>query len=373
MAFAKRSTLIFVVMAADVSVFETNIRFIGGLLAAYALTGDKMYIQKATAVANILLPAFETPTGIPYALVNPVSGQSHNWGWASGGFSVLSEFGSLQLELDYLSQLTQNFIYSSKVARIREMILSVRTEDGLYSNYLHPKSGKWGPRHVSVGALGDSFYEYLLKSWLRSGKNDTVYKEMYDVALTSIKKYLLRYSKQNHLAYFIELKGRREVHKMDHLACFIVGLLALEALNEKDVKKRSDTLKLAEEIANTCHESYIRTATGIGPESFRFTNEIEVMAVIEGWFYLWRITKKNKYREWCWMAAKNIEKYCRTDGGYSGIKDVYKTEVIHDDVQQSFVFAETFKYLYLTFSNDSILPLNKWVFNTEAHAFPIVT
>lgn len=74
-----------------------------------------MYIQKATDVANILLPAFETPTGIPYALVNPISGRSHNWGWASGGFSILSEFGSLQLELDYLSQLTQNFIYSSKV------------------------------------------------------------------------------------------------------------------------------------------------------------------------------------------------------------------------------------------------------------------
>lgn len=95
--------------------------------------------------------------------------------------------------------------------------------------------------------------------------------------------------------------------------------------------------------------------------------------VIEGWFYLWRVTRKNKYREWCWMAAKNIEKYCRTTGGYSGIKNVYSSEVVHDDVQQSFVFAETFKYLYLTFSNDSIMPLNKWVFNTEAHAFPIVT
>lgn len=57
--------------------------------------------------------------------------------------------------------------------------------------------------HVSVGALGDSFYEYLLKSWLRSGKNDTVYKEMYDSALAAIKKHLLRYSRQNHLAYFI--------------------------------------------------------------------------------------------------------------------------------------------------------------------------
>uniref|UniRef100_A0A0R3RFS0 alpha-1,2-Mannosidase n=1 Tax=Elaeophora elaphi TaxID=1147741 RepID=A0A0R3RFS0_9BILA len=374
------------VSTADISVFETNIRFVGGLLAAYALTGDKMYIQKAAHVANILLPAFETPTGIPHALVNPVSGHSHNWGWANGGFSVLSEFGSLQLELGYLSQLTRNSIYSKKVARIREVVLSVRTEDGLYPNYLHPKSGKWGPRHVSVGALGDSFYEYLLKSWLRSGKNDAVYKEMYDAALAAIKKYLLRYSRQNHLAYFIELKGKREVHKMDHLACFVVGLLALEALNENDVKKRNDTLKLAEEIANTCHESYIRTATGIGPESFRFTNEVEVMAmrdsekyyilrpeVIEGWFYLWRATRNNKYREWCWMAAKNIEKHCRTAGGYSGIKNVYSSEVVHDDVQQSFLFAETFKYLYLTFSNDSVMPLNKWVFNTEAHAFPVVT
>ncbi len=33
----------------------------------------------------------------------------------------------------------------------------------LYPNYLHPKTGKWGQQHTSVGALGDSFYEYLLK------------------------------------------------------------------------------------------------------------------------------------------------------------------------------------------------------------------
>jgi hypothetical protein len=48
----------------------------------------------------------------------------------------------------------------------------------LYPNYLHPKTGKWGQQHTSVGALGDSFYEYLLKEWLRSGKRDTVAKVM---------------------------------------------------------------------------------------------------------------------------------------------------------------------------------------------------
>ena len=36
---------------------------------------------------------------------------------------------------------------------------------------------------VSMGALGDSFYEYLLKAWLQSGKKDTVAREMYDHAI----------------------------------------------------------------------------------------------------------------------------------------------------------------------------------------------
>lgn len=42
-----------------------------------------------------------------------------------------------------------------------------------------------------------------------------------------------------------------------------------------------------------------------------------ILQVIEGWFYLWRVTRKNKYRQWSWMAAKAIDKYCRISGGYS--------------------------------------------------------
>lgn len=50
-------------MAGDVSVFETNIRYVGGLLAAYALTGDELFKEKAQMVTDKLLPAFNTPTG----------------------------------------------------------------------------------------------------------------------------------------------------------------------------------------------------------------------------------------------------------------------------------------------------------------------
>lgn len=67
-----------------------------------------------------------------------------------------------------------------------------------------------------------------------------------------------------------------------------------------------------------------------------------------------------------------IEKYCRTDGGYSGIKDVYSANPSLDDVQQSFFLAETLKYLYLLFSPDDLIPLSQWVLNTEAHPLPVL-
>jgi mannosyl-oligosaccharide alpha-1,2-mannosidase len=60
----------------DISVFETNIRYVGGLLSLYALTGDDMYKEKAVHIVDKLLPAFNTPTGIPYALINIRSGVS---------------------------------------------------------------------------------------------------------------------------------------------------------------------------------------------------------------------------------------------------------------------------------------------------------
>jgi len=51
---------------------------------------------------------------------------------------------------------------------------------------------------------------------------------------------------------------------------------------------------------------------------------------------------------------------------------VYSVPPQNDDVQQSFFLAETLKYLYLLFSPDHVMPLDQWVFNTEAHPFPIL-
>lgn len=370
-------------LRSEMSVFETNIRFVGGLLSVFALTGDPLFRDRAMHIARKLLPAFDTPTGIPYALINVGNGIAKNYAWASGGSSILSEFGTLHLEFTYLSDISGDPVFREKVLRIRDVIRKTDRPGGLYPNYMNPKTGKWGQRHTSVGALGDSFYEYLIKSYMQSNCKDTVAKEMYEEAIDVITKRLVLKSHSG-LTYLAESKFDRLEHKMDHLACFAGGMYALGAKAiENDVSKTH--MEIAEGLANTCHESYARTPTGLGPESFRFTEGMEARAlkssekyyilrpeVIETWFYMWRLTKDQKYREWAWNAVMALEKHCRVEAGFSGIQNVYMENPQKDDVQQSFIFAETFKYLYLIFSDDSLISLDEWVFNTEAHPLPIV-
>ncbi len=85
--------------ARSVSVFETTIRELGGLLAAFDLSGDQVFLDKAKELGLLLMPAFSTPTGIPHGMVDF---QSHTGGggW-SGDSAILSELGTLQVEFRY--------------------------------------------------------------------------------------------------------------------------------------------------------------------------------------------------------------------------------------------------------------------------------
>ncbi|VDM67954.1 unnamed protein product [Strongylus vulgaris] len=235
----------------------------------------------------------------------------------------------------------------------------------------------------SLGAMGDSFYEYLIKSWLQSGKKNKQARRMYWDVSKAIQEQMIFKSKSG-LTYLADLHDGLPHHEMGHLACFSVGLFALQAVNERSYTERETTMKLAEELGRTCHESYIRSPTRIGPDLFYF-NEVDDATskfgrnhyilrpeVIEGFFYLWRLTRKKMYRDWVWDAIQAIDKYCRVEGGFSGIYNVYNPSVGYDDVQQSFFLAETLKYAYLTFVDNSVISLDSWVFNTEGHPLPVM-
>uniref|UniRef100_A0A0K0CYI1 alpha-1,2-Mannosidase n=1 Tax=Angiostrongylus cantonensis TaxID=6313 RepID=A0A0K0CYI1_ANGCA len=223
----------------SMSVFETTIRFLGGLLSLYALTGEAFYIGKARIVAEALLPSFNTPTGIPKANVNAKTKQTSNYAWA-GGSSILAEVGSLHLEFIYLSHVAGAPIFAKKVKKIRDVLFRVKKINGLYSNYIDPFTGTWSPRHhVSLGALGDSFYEYLIKSWLQSGKTDEQARVMYWDVSKAIRSQMV-FNSSSGMTYVAEIRGGMVDHKMGHLACFSVGMFALQAANEKRLEEQDD-------------------------------------------------------------------------------------------------------------------------------------
>ena len=122
--------------------------------------------------------------------------------------------------------------------------------------------------HYSVGALGDSFYEYLVKGWILHSKSDDTQRQEYDAAAKAIKNKLVQ-SKQG-LTYVAEMKGNRLIHKMDHLACFVGGMFALggmQGIHLEDLAAgmskemvNEDFIQLGKAITNTCHESYTRTS-----------------------------------------------------------------------------------------------------------------
>ncbi|CAF0843379.1 unnamed protein product [Didymodactylos carnosus] len=344
-----------------------------------------MFLDKAILVADRLLPAFNTPTGIPNSLIILSTGSSNNWIWAPGQCSILSELGTMHLEFQYLTQLSGKKIYREIVEKVRT-VLQEAAENHMYYNYISSSTGKWCQKYASLGAMGDSFYEYLLKSWLLSGKTDERARTMFQNSMKAAEESMLRKTPTTNLLYFGEQRSERLDLQMGHLTCFVGGLYGLSSqhISNNDSKYQMD---IAKGIAQTCREAYIRSDTRLGPETFHFERQdVEAKSLrdnekyyilrpeaIETWFYLWRLTHEQIYRDWAWDAIISLEKYCRVDGGYTGIHNVYTISPSQDDVQQSFYLAETLKYLYLIYSEDSVISLSKYVFNTEAHPFKLET
>ncbi|CAI5525957.1 unnamed protein product [Closterium sp. Naga37s-1] len=212
---------------------------------------------------------------------------------------------------------------------------------------------------------------------------------------------------------------------MEHVTCFVAGMLVLGAQTvaegsehteaymklAKEVRRGGATvqvagmlvlgpqtvaegsvhteayMRLAKEVkggdlGHTCHLFYSTSPTGLSGEDYAFGekgmrmegrkyNHLRPEAV-EAWMYLWRATHDPIYRQWGWEVFQAFQKHCRVENGFVGLLDASQNPPQQDDLQHSFFLAETLKYLYLLFSPDDVLPLNQWVFNTEAHPLKII-
>lgn len=376
----------------DVNLFEFTIRVVGGLLGAYHLSNEEMFLSKAVDLGDKLMPAFKSPSGIPFSDVNLRTGKAHGPHWSSD--SSLSEVTTIQLEFNDLSFCTKEekfrdaaYLVSTKVHNLPKQ------HKALVPMYINPRGGSFrSGGMLTLGARVDSYYEYLLKQWLQTGKKDDMLKQDYLEAVDAIEKVLVRESEPHKLTFVgeVDVVTSKFYAKMDHLVCFLPGTLALghaHGLPESH-------LLLARKLMFTCYQTYFTTATGLAPEISHFNtlpgikDDIYIKPAdshnllrpetVESLFYMFSITREPQYQEWGWKIFNAFENYTKLTEGYTSINNVKNPRnVEHRNKMESFFLGETLKYFYLLFQNPAdnegrIWPeLDKWVFNTEAHLLPI--
>ncbi|KAH9486193.1 Mannosyl-oligosaccharide 1,2-alpha-mannosidase [Psilocybe cubensis] len=407
------------------STFETTIRVLGGLLSAYHLSkNDPLFLNKATELADRMLPVFDTPSGVPLPVINLAQRKGYQTEDFPGVTSI-AEIGTLQLEFRYLSQLTRDAKYWQTVENVMEVIRHARLPHGLASVFVNIETGQYETSVIRLGSRGDSFYEYLLKQYLQTNNNEKIYLEMYEDAMDAVHNHLLRKSMGNQMTYTSELVPEddengdltwRLTPKQDHLVCFLGGSLMLGAtragaLVEKvSIPPQPDELSekgkrdwnTGVELIKTCMNTH-DTATGLSPEIVYFRVPSDGMdaypqaptdwyirgaaagefppydarymlrpETVESLFLAYRLTGDRIYRDYGWGIFRSIEKHCRVPtGGYATIVNVDENPVRQEDIMETFFLSETLKYLYLLFSDSNVIPLDRYVFNTEAHPFPI--
>ena len=188
----------------NVNTFETTIRMLGGLLSAYHFSNDDVYLDKAVQLANALHGAYDSPSGIPYLSVNLKSGKGIK-NHVDNGASSTAEAATVQLEMKYLSKLTGEILWWNLAEKVMQVLESNKPQDGLVPIYVNPDTGKYQGHLIRLGSRGDSYYEYLLKQYLQTNKQELVYWDMYRESVEGVKKHLVSDSYPSGLTFIGEL------------------------------------------------------------------------------------------------------------------------------------------------------------------------
>lgn len=365
----------------DASVFEMTIRCLGGFLSAYYLSGDDYLLQQAIQLGNHVVNRFDPTTDLPLPRMNGAHPSSN-----------LAEIGSIQLEFSYLANLTGKDSFFEKPMKVYAQLLANQPKGKIYpegfmtntkQTYYIDNARLRQEGHFGIGSAKDSFYEYLLKYWVMTGQTNDKMKNWYFETMEAVldqlgKKINRHFDEGKGEMYFI---SERDLSRMEHYTCFVGAVLALGANLTDDSAIKLRHGKAAAKIAEFCAHMYRMTPTGLPCDAVRVNTqggsiECDVLEyhmrpeAVETWFYMYRLTGEEIYKEWAWRFFESIENYTKKEDGYTGLRSALRDE--SNDYQESFFLAETLKYLYLMFS-DNLVDLSAHVFNTEAHIFPLIT
>uniref|UniRef100_A0A8C6MJJ2 alpha-1,2-Mannosidase n=1 Tax=Nothobranchius furzeri TaxID=105023 RepID=A0A8C6MJJ2_NOTFU len=357
-----------------VSVFETNIRVLGGLLGGHSmavmLKEGRQHMQwyqdellnMAKDLGLRLLPAFNTSSGLPYPRVNlkhGVRGPETRTGTETDTCTACA--GTMILEFAALSRFTGDPVFEEHARRALDFLWEKRQRNSnLVGTTINIHSGEWVRRDSGVGAGIDSYYEYLLKAYVLLG--DDEFLQRFNTHYASIMKYI----SQPPLLLDVH------IHKpllpartwMDSLLAFFPGLQVLKG----DIRPAIETHEMLYQV--TKKHNFL-------PEAF--TTDFRVHwaqhplrpEFAESTYFLYKATGDPYYLEAGRTILDNLNRFARVPCGFAAMKDVRTGS--HEDRMDSFFLAEMFKYLFLLFAETDDLPFDveDYVFTTEAHLLPL--
>ncbi|KAK4701911.1 ER degradation enhancer, mannosidase alpha-like 1, partial [Phenoliferia sp. Uapishka_3] len=367
-----------------VQVFEVTIRVLGGLLSGHMLATNpkrgyelRWYRGELLALARDLgrrlLPAFNTPTGIPFPRVHLQHGLS-SFLLLSQRLSFIPELsgvrkgettetcaagaGSLLLEFGALSRLTGDPVFEEVARKAFFAMWNRRSDLDLLGNTIDLREGKWLHGVSSTGAGIDSFFEYAAKAYVLFGEDEwwRVWDESYSAIMRHIRApdgFWYRGANMH--------TGQLASVLVDSLSAFFPGVQTLVGDLESAIK------------AHAVYAFQWKRYAGL-PEVFDINRRVAVSLgyplrpeFIESNLYLYQATKDEFYLEIAEQVLHDINNRTRVECGLAAIQDL--TTGALEDKQPSFVTAETLKYLFLTFDVDN--PFNhddtNMVYSTEGH------
>ncbi|GAQ38177.1 hypothetical protein AtubIFM55763_001356 [Aspergillus tubingensis] len=400
--------------AIQINVFETNIRYLGGLLGAYDLTQGKypILLKKAVEIADMIYGSFDTRNRMPQS----------RWEWTRsadglsiepGRNTILAELGSLNLEFTRLSQLTKDPKYFDAIQRITDFLEDTQeTTDvpGMWPMMVNAKDLEFADPRFTIGGMADSTYEYLPKEHMLLGGQTSQYRRMYNSFMKALKSRLLfrpmtEDGRDILFAGNLRVTGSSSRNNLEpqweHLKCYLGGTVGIGS----KVFDRPEDLAVARKLVDGCIWAYDIMPTGIMPEILHLTvckdddncqlpqssqptstskdgkklppgvadipdpKYLLRPEAIESVFIMYRITGDRSLQDAAWRMFQNIDKMTRTSFGHAAISDVRDPESPQMDYMESFWLAETLKYFYLIFSEPDLVNLDEYVLNTEAHPF----
>jgi mannosyl-oligosaccharide alpha-1,2-mannosidase len=322
----------------DAQVFEATIRLVGGLLSGHLATGEAKLLELAQDLATRMMPAFDTPTGMPMRYVNLHTGKTRD------PLSFPAEIGGgLAPEFVTLSKLTGDKRFGEAAIDAMLTLYGKRSKIGLLADTIDVTTGAWTTRIATIGPPTDSYFEYLWDTWVLTG--DTRLRDAYRGCTAAILAHLADRTIGDLWFANVDFEtGERLDLVQSELSAFYPGLLC-EGGKPGEARAAMRGWEKAQDRFGVLPEAFDPSDWSIRSKGNALRPEL-----VDSAFTLWLHDRDEHWRHVARTHFLAMKRTSKVAHGYSGLSDV-TAPVAWNDACPGYWWSEQMKYYWLIFSD----------------------